>query len=305
MADTANNRILVFPSFLQYTSDTLTQNAQVVIGQNGNFNTGSANNGNADANSNTLQAPADAAFAPGSESVSPDTAGELYIADAGNNRIIVMPVIPNSSTLGFNSAVRLLGQQQFSEQSINYIEGREFQFSNNTGVADAGIALDVNANPPHLYVADTYNNRILCFVDYRNVTTGSYATFVIGQPDLFHGDINYPSGSANTLNQGGLFHPTGLAVDPATGNLYVSDTGNGRVLRFPAPFLQPSNVNQTPDVVLGQSNFTTKITDVSASRMAGPYGIAFVPGTGLLVADASTTGLCSCRTNFVKQHGGH
>jgi uncharacterized protein (TIGR03437 family) len=285
VADTNNNRILVFPSFLQYTSDTLTQNAQVVIGQ-GDFNSGQANRGNADANSNSLRSPADAAFAPGASSTAADSAGEVYITDTGNNRVIVVPVIPNSSTLGFNNAVRLLGQQQFSEQAPNYIEGREFHFSDNSGEADVGIALDINSNPPHLYVADTYNNRILCYVDYRTVTTGSTATFVIGQPDLFHADVNYPSGTANTLNQGGLNHPTGLAVDPATGNLYVADSGNGRVLRFPAPFLQPSNVNQTPDIVLGQANFTTKITDVSASRMAAPYGIAFVPSVGLLVADA-------------------
>ncbi len=285
VADTNNNRILVFPSFQQFSSDTLTQNAQQVIGQGGNFNTGLANIGNADPNSNTLQSPVDAAFAPGSESPSPDTAGEVYIADAGNNRVLVLPVTPNSSTLSFNNAVRLLGQQQFSEQAPNYIEGREFHFADNADTPDAGIAVDNSSNPPHLYVADPYNNRILCFVDYRNITTGSKATFVLGQPDLFHADVNYPAGTANTLNQGGLNHPTGLAVDPATGNLYVADTGNGRVLRYPAPFLQPSNVGETPDIVLGQANFVTKVTDVSASRMAEPYGLAFVPGVGLLVSD--------------------
>ncbi len=284
VADTNNNRILVFPSFQQFTSDTLTQNAQAVIGQ-ADFNSGKANRGNADPNSNTVQGPVDGAFAPAAQSTSSDAAGEVYIADAGNNRIIVIPVTPNSSTLSFNSAVRLLGQQQFSEQAPNYIEGREFYFSGNNVPADAGIVVDNSSNPPHLYVADSNNNRILCFVDYRNVTTGSTATFVIGQPDLFHADINYPSGTPNTLNQGGLYHPTGLAVDPANGNLYVADSGNGRVLRFPAPFLQPSNVNQTPDLVLGQANFVTKITDVSASRMDAPYGLAFVPGTGLLVSD--------------------
>jgi uncharacterized protein (TIGR03437 family) len=284
VADTANNRILVYSPFTQYTSDTLTQNAQVVIGQV-DFNSGKANGGNPQANSSTLQTAVDAAYAPGALSPALDSSGEVYIADSGNNRVIVIPVTPNSSTLAFNSGVRLLGQQQYSEQSPNYIEGREFQFSNISGAADGGIAMDNKSNPPHLYIADTYNNRILCFVDYRSVTTGSTADFVIGQPDLFHATINYPSGTSNTISVSGLFHPTGLAVDQATGNLYVADSGNGRVLRFPAPFLQPSKSLQTPDLVLGQSNFTSKITDVSATRMNAPYGVAFVAGTGLLVSD--------------------
>jgi uncharacterized protein (TIGR03437 family) len=281
VADTQNNRILIYPPFEQFTSDTLTQKAQVVIGQV-DFLSGKANRGNADANSNTLQSPSDAAF----------SGTELYIADGGNNRVIVMPVTPNSSTLGFNDAVRLLGQQLFSEQSTNYIEGREFHFADSSGRADAGIALDLagGLSAPHLYVADTYNNRILCYVDYRTVKTGGAADFVIGQPDLFHSDINYNPNSAtstgDTPTAVGLFHPSGMVVDQATGNLYVADSGNNRVLRFPSPFTQPTKQTQPADLVLGQANFTTKITDVSASRMFTPYGLAWAPGTGLLVADS-------------------
>jgi uncharacterized protein (TIGR03437 family) len=282
VADSTNNRILLYSPFEQFTSDTLTQKAAVVIGQV-DFNSGKANRGSSDANSNTLQSPVDAVF-------SGPPANELYIADAGNNRVIVMPMIPNSSTVGFSSAVRLLGQQQYSQQTANYIEGREFDFAPGGGASDAGIALDLNSNPPHLYVADTYNNRILCFVDLRNVKTGGTADFVIGQADLSRSVINYVPNSttstSNTPSATGLFHPTGLVVDPTTGNLYVADSGNSRVLRFPAPFLQPSKLNQAADVVLGQTTFTNKITDVSASRMAQPYGLAWAPGTGLLVSDS-------------------
>jgi uncharacterized protein (TIGR03437 family) len=277
VADTQNNRILVYQPFEQFDSNTLTQKAQVQIGQV-DFNSGKPNRGNSDANSNTLQLPSDAAF----------SGTELYIADGGNNRVIVMPMTPNSSTLGFNSAVRLLGQQAFSEQAPNYIEGREFDFTTPAGGADAGIAIDVSSNPPHLYVADTYNNRILCFTDARKVQTGDTATFVLGQPDLFHAVVNYnPSSttsSANTPTSMGLFHPTGLAVDSA-GNLYVADSGNSRVLRFPTPFLQPTKLNQPADLVLGQSSFTNKITDVSGARMFQPYGIAIAKGVGILVSD--------------------
>ena len=289
IADTANNRILVFPPFEQFTASILTQNAQVQIGQV-DFNSGKANRGNANANSNSLAAPLDAAFQPLVAGASPPIPAELYVADAGNNRIVVIPMIPNSSTLGFNPATRVLGQQQFSEEAPNYIEGREFQFASNTGAADAGIAMDLTANPPHLYIADTYNNRILCYTDLRTVKTGDTATFVIGQPDLFHSIPNYnvnniDGSTSNTPTQWGLLHPTGLAVD-AQGNLYVSDSGNSRVLRFPSPFTQPTKVNQAADLVLGQATFSTKITDVSGTRMNTPYGLAFAKGVGLLVADA-------------------
>ena len=273
IADTSNNRILIYPPFQQFTSDTLTQKAQVVIGQ-ADFNSGKPNRANADASNNTLQLPSDAAF----------SGTELYIADAGNSRVIVMPIATNSSTLAFNNATRELGQPQFSETAPNYLSGREFHFSDDTGEADAGIALDNNSNPPHLYVADTYNNRILCFVDYRLVKTGATADFVIGQQDLTRSVINYPTGSANTPTQQGLYHPTGLAVD-SSGNLYVADRDNSRVIRFPAPFAQPSKQTQSADLVLGQGNFTSKTVDVAATRMYAPYGLAFAPNTGLLVSD--------------------
>ena len=42
---------------------------------------------------------------------------------------------------------------------------------------------------------------------------------------------------------------------------------------------------QQADLVLGQRNFTTKITEPSNSTMAAPYGLAISPGKGLFVSD--------------------
>ncbi|PYT27936.1 MAG: hypothetical protein DMG57_16635 [Acidobacteria bacterium] len=52
----------------------------------------------------------------------------------------------------------------------------------------------------------------------------------------------------------GFTGPAGLAVDSA-GNLYVADTGNSRILRFPKPFSQSDQI--LPDLVIGQSDFST------------------------------------------------
>src|SRR5262249_32028918 len=51
----------------------------------------------------------------------------------------------------------------------------------------------------------------------------------------------------------GLSFPTSVAV--RNGSLYIADTGNNRVLRFPAPF---SGGDVFPDLVIGQPNFTSR-----------------------------------------------
>ena len=76
-------------------------------------------------------------------------------------------------------------------------------------------------------------------------------------PDLIIGQPNSYTTLAAT--NGGLFDPTGLVVD-AKGNLYVADSGNNRVLRYPAPF---ANNNASPDIVLGQPD---KYTSRSANQ---------------------------------------
>ena len=118
------------------------------------------NTGNAEASAATLSAPTYAYLGPNNE---------LFVADSGNHRVLVMP----ASGTAISAATRVLGQDQFNFMSPNLVEGREFQFnltdSNNQTHYDGGIVVDQNANPPHLYIADTYNNRILGFRDARAV----------------------------------------------------------------------------------------------------------------------------------------
>ena len=209
---------------------------------------------------------------------------ELYVADAGNHRVIVLPVQSATPPLGA-SATRVVGQLNFDGNSVNLIEGKELYLVGLLG-ALVGIAIDKTSDPPHLYVADTYNNRILGYRDARRIKTGATADLVIGQPDLFRALVNYHpfSDAGQPTDSGGLFLPTGLAVD-ANGNLFVADFGNGRVLRFPSPFNQSGL--QRPNLVLGQSGFFGKVTDASARTMAAPYGVAITPEGHLLASDAA------------------
>jgi uncharacterized protein (TIGR03437 family) len=206
---------------------------------------------------------------------------ELYLADTSNNRVIVLPYQSGN----FGAGTRVLGQDRFNTNGINLIEGREFFFfPGNGNAADAAVVIDSTGDTPHLYVSDPYNHRVLGFRDVRKLIPGSAADIVIGQPDLATALCNYPTGDINQPTQSSLCHPVGLLVDTA-GNLYVADTGNGRVVRFPTPFSHQGN--QQADVVLGKSNFVTPpITDATARNMLAPYGLAFSGNNGLLVSDA-------------------
>jgi uncharacterized protein (TIGR03437 family) len=274
VVDSGNSRILLFDPFEQWPTDQTSPSAtpsQGPVGQVG-FTAGKPNRGGSpEPGPNTLNAPSGAVA----------SATELFVVDSGNNRLLVFPL----TNLGQNSsATRVLGQDQFAFGSANLIEGREMNFTGGGG--DGGLIVDLVSSVPHLYIADTYNNRVLGFLDARKVRPGDKADLVIGQPDFQRAVINYPSNNATKPNAQSLFGPVGLALD-ANGNLYVADTGNGRVLRFPAPFNQPQPNNYpVSDLVIGQSSFTVQIKDPTQRTLHAPYGLAFTSDGGLLVSDS-------------------
>jgi uncharacterized protein (TIGR03437 family) len=263
VADTFNNRLMVYPPVDAWPPETtqFSPNASNVVGQIG-YTTNKANQGNAEPSANTLNTPVDVA-ASGSE---------LFAVDAVNNRVLVYP----ATTAGVSTtAVRVIGQLDFPYDSPNLIEGKEFNlaaFLNASSPLGTAV-LDQSVSPPRLYVADTWNHRILGFKDFTHLQNGQTADVVIGQPDLFRSVANYPSNDATTPNQQGLRFPTGLAVDSA-GNLFVADTGNSRILRFPAPFASGKTALESADLVLGQIDFTSIVTDASDHTMNSPTGIA-------------------------------
>jgi uncharacterized protein (TIGR03437 family) len=270
VADTAYHRILGYDPFDNWPAEStaFSPPAKVVIGQP-DFVSGQANRNQAKPDATTLTQPISGTFA----------GSDLFVVDSGNNRVLVFP---QQSGGTFGTANRLLGQLDFPYNSINLIEGREFGFT--TG---GTAVIDVTSNPPHLYISDPLNNRVLGYMDYRQVKAGTKADLVIGQPDLFTALINWPTNNVTQANDQGLNSPEGLAID-SNGNLYVADGGNARVLRFAAPFAQPQGTMARANLYLGQPSFFGQpIKDLSRSTMRFPYGLAFTAEGGLVVSDVT------------------
>lgn len=87
----------------------------------------------------------------------------------------------------------------------------------------------------------------LCPAVAQRFVTGQAATTVLGQPD-FTSTVATPV-LANRFNS-----PSGVAVDPTTGKVFVSDSLNHRILRFPGG--AAAQVGAFPDAVFGQINFS-------------------------------------------------
>lgn len=273
VVDSAANRILRYDPFDQWPIEAtqFSPSARAVIGQDVFSQTEvRPHRGLPEPTSATLAFPIHAVFA----------AGETFVVDTANNRVMAMPDISTGPQLSAGAPYagrRVLGQVGFEYRSPNLIEGREFN-------DPSGIVVDTTSDPPRLYVSDSSNNRILGFADARRVRPGDRADIVIGQPDGFRSLVNFPYGIADQRDDASLSNPIGLAID-RSGNLWVADNGNSRVLRFPSPFAQQGAIRA--DVVLGQLNFNSRTTDATARTMAAPYGVALSQAGHVFVSDAA------------------
>ena len=214
--------------------------------------------------------------------VAVDGSGGLYVADMMNNRLLYIPA-------GSTTATRVYGQGgSFTSSTANNggVSAISLNFNNNTQAAGGGVVLDSSGN---LYVADTYNNRVLYFMAGSTTATRVYGQGGDFTTNTSHGGFDPtnpnplqcytdPALSANSLN-----HPYGLALD-GSGNLYVADTWNSRVLYYPAG-------STTATRLYGQGgSFTSCLPNDIASTpnadsLALPMGLALDGSGDLYVAD--------------------
>jgi len=148
----------------------------------------------------------------------------------------------------------------------NLVEGREMN-------SPQAVAVDESSG--YLYVADSGNNRVLAFRDAQSFGNGATAEFVLGQRDL----LSTASLGPGTSFTSGLTLPTGVAVD-SSGNVYVADTGNNRIVRYPRPVSQPAGEPRLADFLIGQTGFSGNRANQGGAP--GASTLAFVTSAGAL-----------------------
>ena len=201
------------------------------------------------------------------------TPNHAYVADIGNNRVLGYS---NVSSLGNGQPADLVvGQPDFETSSCGSV------------CSPQGLAVDSNGN---LYVSDTPHNRVLIFHSpFAALTaTGQNSGFnpfmVLGQGGSFSATSCNVSGSSPDAET--LCGPTGVAVDSGN-NLYVTDTGNQRVLEFNNPV---GTQKLLANLVFGQPTFTSNpTTGTSATSFSNPLGLALDGSGNLYVADFSNS----------------
>jgi sugar lactone lactonase YvrE len=297
VADVGNNRVLGFPSAAAIADGA---SAAIVIGQPDPFSYACTTT----AAGLCLSGPTCIASNKNVAGVAVDGSGNLYVADACNNRV-----------LEFNAPFNSNGVVQGEAASLVFGQGGSF--TDNVCASDpnglcvpTGVAVDSTGN---VFVADMGNNRVLEYdqplvspgvcspgspdAAGRGCTGDTNADLVFGQSDLIDADGSpgyqlcndglYPGDDDGDhplgLGPDSLCAPSGVAVDGA-GNLYVADTTNARVLEYNAPFATgPFPIGPVANLVFGPTNFFTVGT--CSTGLCGPTGVAVDSSGNLYVAD--------------------
>ena len=115
----------------------------------------------------------------------------LFVSEFGNNRVLEYN-LDSSNNLINHTPDHVLGQPDFSSGQVN--QGGDP--ASTTMSSPEGLSYDSTRNL--LFVADSFNNRVLIFNLASGITDGMSASNVLGQPNFTAIDYNQGGSPAST-----------------------------------------------------------------------------------------------------------
>ena len=196
-----------------------------------------------------------------------DSHGNLWVADANNNRVLEFTCTATSNCVNVNGAALVLGQSGFTTGNTA---------TSQTGLwGPAGVVFDSHGN---LWVADFDNDRVLEYTctATSSCTNGNAAALVLGQSSFT--TRNY------VTSQTGLADPQGVGFD-SQGNLWVADALNNRTLEYTCTATSSCVNGNSAALVLGQPDFTTNKGTTTQTGLSRPTSLVFDSHGNLWIAD--------------------
>ena len=184
-----------------------------------------------------------------------DSAGNLYIADSGNNVIRKVDPTGNITTVA----------GEYSRGGTFYGDGGA---ATSAGLFDpTGVAVDTQGN---IYIADQGNQRI------RKVTTdGNIHTFA------GDGSANY-SGDGGAATSATLCYPLSVAVD-SSGNVYISDNANNVIRKVTTDGI----IHTIAGAYNSEGGYSGDGGQATSAVMNNPTQVAVDAAGNLYIADTS------------------
>ncbi len=198
----------------------------------------------------------------------------LFVADVGNDRVLVFNLSPTNT---FDGTAR----------SADYVLG-QFYTTSNTSFATNSMSFDTpedleydNAND-RLFVSDSRNHRVLVFNDvsparFSSTGNGLDADAILGQPD------NTTAVAGTTRAK--LSLPKGLAYDSVNDRLFVAGSNNSRVMVYD---VTTTVTGEDATAVIGQTSSTDGSGGIGQNRLSYLEGLDYDSvNERLFVADSN------------------
>ncbi len=203
------------------------------------------------------------------------------------------PIAPYAEAQIITGAPAVDGLGQYDQTSFTDPVFKFNKTSSNDGPGKLGFYYpsDIAIDRVHhrMFVVDSASNRVLVFgLSNQDRPDSRFPQAVLGQPDF--------ASEAAGSGAAGLNQPLSAAYSPTRDLLFVADNQNNRVVVYDVATITDG---ESAVYVLGQPNFSTTASTVTATGIGDPQGIALddaggrlfvsmIAGSRVLVFDINT-----------------